>query len=246
MPLEILHDTPHLIAVRKPAQLAVIPGRAETTSVLERLAAQLNLPCTGTTEPRLRVVHRLDKDTTGVLLFAKDIETQRHLSHQFQNNTIQKEYLALVIGKVASDSGTIDAPIAPHPTVKTRMHVSKHGRPAITNWKIEHRFRDYTLLRCFPKTGKTHQIRLHLAHIGHPLVIDPLYNPTKNESLLLSTFKRNYRATGDGERPLISRLTLHAHKLTFQSPDSSIITIEAALPKDFRSAINMLAKYSRT
>ncbi len=114
----------------------------------------------------------------------------------------------------------------------------------MTLYKIEQRFRDYTLLRCFPKTGKTHQIRVHLAHIGHPLEIDPLYNPARNESLYLSTFKRNYRTAGE-ERPLIARLTLHAQKLTFHSCENTAITIEAPLPKDFRAALNMLAKYAR-
>jgi 23S rRNA pseudouridine1911/1915/1917 synthase len=243
--LDILLDNPNFVAISKPANLAVIPGRAEETSALEELAQQLNLPHTGTADPRVRVVHRLDKDTTGVLLFAKNTDTQRHLSHQFQNNTIRKEYLALVAGRAIDDEATIDAPLAPHPSAKTRMHVSKHGRPAVTQYKIEQRFRDYTLLRCFPKTGKTHQIRVHLAHIGHPLAIDPLYNARAKGELYLSAFKRNYRASGDAERPLIARLTLHAQKLTFDAADDGVITVEAPMPKDFRSTINMLTKYSR-
>ena len=106
--LTILHDDADIVAVFKPAGLATIPGRAETDSVLESIAAQLGLPCTGTADPRIRVVHRLDKDTSGVLLFAKHIDAQRHLSHQFQNNTIEKEYLALVIGRPPADDGDID------------------------------------------------------------------------------------------------------------------------------------------
>ncbi len=152
--LDILLDNPNFVAISKPANLAVIPGRAEETSALEELAQQLNLPHTGTADPRLRVVHRLDKETSGVLLFAKDLQTQRHLSHQFQNNTVSKEYLALVAGRVKDEEATIDAPLAPHPSAKTRMHVSKHGRPAVTQYKIEQRFRDYTLLRCFPQDGE--------------------------------------------------------------------------------------------
>src|SRR5207253_8566833 len=129
-----------LVAVAKPAGLATIPGRAETTSVLQELEAQLDLPASGTQDPRLRVVHRLDKDTSGVLLFAKNIEAQRHLSHQFQNNSIQKEYLALVRNYPGSDKGVIDARLAPHPTHKDRMAVTKHGRPALTHWQVEERF----------------------------------------------------------------------------------------------------------
>src|SRR5947208_3150423 len=135
--LDILYDDHDLVAVNKPAGLATIPGRGETDSVLERLARQLNLPSSGTTDPRIRVVHRLDKDTSGVLLFARHIAAQRHLSHQFQNNTVEKEYLALVVGRPATDEGEIDAPIAPHPTDKLRMTtVKRAGRPARTLLKV--------------------------------------------------------------------------------------------------------------
>src|SRR3954471_22018706 len=124
--LPILFEDSDLVAVTKPPGLATIPGRGETDSVLESLGRQLNLPSAGTIDPRLRVVHRLDKDTSGVLLFAKHIDAQRHLSHQFQNNTIEKEYLALVTGRPQTDNGEIDAPLAPHPTSPKRMIVSKH------------------------------------------------------------------------------------------------------------------------
>src|SRR3954467_9032946 len=123
--LEILGETPDWVAVAKPAGLATIPGRGGDDSVLERLGRQRGLPSSGTEDPRVRVVHRLDKDTSGVLLFAKNTAMQRHLSHQFQNNEIQKEYLGLVINKPASDTGVIEARIAPHPTQKDRMSVTK-------------------------------------------------------------------------------------------------------------------------
>jgi 23S rRNA pseudouridine955/2504/2580 synthase/23S rRNA pseudouridine1911/1915/1917 synthase len=236
--------------VVKPAGLATIPGRAETDSVLERLARQIAIPCTGPDDPRLRVVHRLDKDTSGVLLFAKHRVAQQFISHQFQNNTIQKEYLALVAGRMQEQHGRIEADLAVHPTDKLRMAVVKHGgRPAVTEWIVETAFRDCTLLRVFPKTGKTHQIRVHLRHIGHPLLIDPLYNrapPGVEPGLMLSQFKRGYRP-GDGpERPLIARLTLHAERLRFVHPNGTQIELTAPLPKDFRSAINALSRHGRT
>jgi 23S rRNA pseudouridine955/2504/2580 synthase/23S rRNA pseudouridine1911/1915/1917 synthase len=245
--LEILFDDADLIAVVKPAGLATIPGRAKTDSVLERLARQINLACTGSDDPRLRVLHRLDKDTSGVLAFAKHRTAQQVVSHQFQNNTIRKEYLALVVGRMAEPQGRIEADLAVHPTDKLRMAVVKHsGRPAITEWTVEAAFRDCTLLRVFPKTGKTHQIRVHLRHIGHPLLIDPLYNPTPPKAevgLFLSRFKRGYKP-GDGpERPLIARLTLHAERLQLKHPNGNELDLRAPLPKDLNAAIQALTRH---
>ena len=246
--LEVLFEDADLIAINKPAGLAAIPGRGETDCVLERLAAQINLPCKGNSDPRLRVVHRLDKDTTGVMLFAKNIDAQRVLSHQFQNNTIIKEYLALCSGKPQTESGQIEAKLAPHPVQHDRMTVFKHGRPARTDWKIEQRFKRLILIRAYPKTGKTHQIRVHLAHIGLPLAIDPLYHPTSDGTpggIYLSHYKRFYSPTkGEEERPLMSRLTLHAEKLTFQHPNGSTQTITAPHFKDFRATINQLGRHN--
>jgi len=248
--LEILAQTDDWVAVLKPAGLATVPGRGESDSVLERLGRQLGIPSAGTTDPRVRVVHRLDKDTSGVLLFAKHAAAQRHLSHQFQNNTIGKEYLALVAGRPATPQGEVDAPLAPHPTSPKRMAVVRHGgRPAKTEWQVEAAFRDYALLRVTPQTGKTHQIRVHLQSIGLPLAIDPLYNAPRgggrSPGLLLSAFKRGYRAAGEAEKPLIERLTLHAHRLRFDSPAGGPVQLEAPPPKDFRAALNMLRKYGK-
>lgn len=245
--LEILYGDDLYVAAAKPAGLAAIPGRGEPTSVLEELARQLGLPCRGDADPRLRLVHRLDKDTSGVMLVARTREAQRFVSHQFQNNAVQKEYLALVAGRPTEEQGTIDAPIGRHPASPQLMTISRHGRPARTEWRIEARFGQITLLRVFPRTGKTHQIRVHLRSIGLPLLVDPLYNPAGAAAgLMLSSFKRAYRATrGQEERPLIARLTLHAQKLRFAHPDGRSVEVVAPLPKDFRAAIAMLGKYAR-
>ncbi len=243
---EILREDDDWVAINKPAGLATIPGRDESGSVMEQLALQLNLPASGTADPRVRVVHRLDKETSGVLLFAKNTAAQRHLSHQFQNNTIEKEYLALVAGRAPSNEGAIDAPLGRHPTSPQRMAILRHGgRPARTHWRVEENYRHFTLLRVFPKTGKTHQIRVHLNSIGLPLAIDPLYHAAAPAGLLLSSFKRGYRPGDAPERPLIARLTLHAEKLRFHDRHEQLIEVCAPLPKDFRAALNMLRKYSR-
>jgi 23S rRNA pseudouridine1911/1915/1917 synthase len=244
--LAILFEDDHLVAVAKPANLATIPGRGETDSVLQMLSRQIGIPCSGTADPRLRLVHRLDKGTSGVLLFAKEIVAQRHLSHQFQNNQVQKEYLALVFGTPEKEEGEIDAPIAPHPTSRDRMMVTKHGRAARTGWKVEKRMRRFALLRCFPRTGRTHQIRVHMRSIGLPLAVDTLYNPRRQgvpTGIFLSEFKPGYRPTaGEDERPLISRLTLHAERIGFNHPDGQTRNIECPLPKDFRAAVMQLSK----
>lgn len=247
--LHFLWEDEDFVAVNKPAGLATIPGRGETDSALEQLSRQLRLPCSGLQDPRLRVVHRIDKETSGVLLFARNVDAQRHLSRQFQNNQVAKEYLALVAGRPVETQGEIDAPMALHPTDRRRMAVVKHGgRPARTLWKIEERFRDYALLRVFPKTGKTHQIRVHLKRVGLPLAVDRLYNPPPagvGVGILLSSFKRGYRSAKNVERPLIERVTLHALALTFQDRTGREQRVEAPASKDFNAVLNMLRKYGR-
>jgi RluA family pseudouridine synthase len=248
--VSILHRDARIVVISKPPGLAAIPGRGETSSVIGQLAEMLKLPFSGTDDPRLRVVHRLDKDTSGVMVYALDLEAQRALSHQFQNNTIHKEYLALVAGQPAEDQGEIDDPIGVHPASTRRMAVVKHGgRPARTLWRVERRFANAALLRVLPRTGKTHQIRVHLLHAGMPLLIDPLYNNARGASapgLMLSAFKRGYRPAGDApERPLINRLTLHAEVLRLDHPDGASMAFQAPVPRDLRAAINMLTKYAR-
>lgn len=246
--LDVLWSDNDYVVVAKPAGLASIPGRGETDSLLERLGRQLSLPTSGMADPRLRVVHRLDKGTSGLMVFAKHLAAQRHLSNQFQNNEVEKEYLALVSGRPAESQGEIDADLGPNPSSAKRMAILKHGgRPAKTLWKVEALFRTFTLLRVFPKTGKTHQIRVHLKHVGLPLAIDPLYNPPRAGApigILLSSFKRDYRTTrGEAERPLMDRLTLHAERLRFKDRSGEQKELIAPLPKDFRALLNQLKRH---
>lgn len=247
--LSLLHRDERIIAVSKPAGVVTIPGRGELSCAQIIIATQLGLPWKGEADPRIRVVHRLDKDTTGVLLFALDLAAQRHLSMQFQNNRVQKEYLALVTGRPAGEEGEIDAPIGVDRRRPDRMSVTRLGKPARTRWRIEETFRGLTLLRCFPLTGKTHQIRVHLQHIGCPLVVDELYAPApagETPGVLLSRYKRGYRLGKFAEeRPLMARLTLHAHRIAFDHPAAGPVQYECPLPKDFLATLNMLRKYAR-
>ena len=253
-PLDVLLNDADLIAVAKPAGLATIPGRTEedaADNVIARVAHQLHLPASGSADPRVRVVHRLDKDTSGVLLFAKHTAAQRQLSGQFQHSQTRKQYLALVAGRPPGDEGTVDAPLGPHPSRPHRMAVLRHGgRDAVTDWQVVARYHNYALLRVFPRTGRTHQIRVHLESIGLPLAVDPLYHPVGGghaAGLFLSRFKRDYRPNGSGERerPLIDRLTLHAESLRFAHPaDGRTVELTAPPPKDFRAAVNMLGRHA--
>jgi len=267
--LSILFEDEHLVAVNKPAGVATIPTRETRDCVLARIAAQLRLPSSGHSDPRLRVLHRLDLQTSGVLMFAKHREAQRHLSNQFgaeageegedvsagedgvgETSRIRKEYLALVAGRPSADDGEIDAPLAPHLRRAGAMTIVRDGgKPARTRWRIEERFAHFTLLRVFPLTGRTHQIRVHLQSIGLPLAVDALYDPPprgQSPGVFLSQFKRGYRATrGENERPLIGRLTLHAAVLEFVHLDGRRIRLEAPAPKDLRVTLEQLRRHDR-
>ena len=236
--LEILHNDNDCVAVNKPAGLATIPGRAETTSVLEELAAQLGLPCTGTADPRIRVVHRLDKDTSGVLLFAKHVEAQRALSHQFQNNFAQKEYLAIVYGKMVA-GGKVDAAIGRHMHDRLKQAVREDGRDAVTHYRVRERFRSMTLIECRLETGRTHQIRVHMAHARHPLVGDTQYGGLlklpKGASPEFVAALRAFR-----------RQALHAERLEFAHPeDGRAVAFEAEPPADMEALLAALREDAR-
>lgn len=242
--LPILFQSQDLLAIDKPSGLPSIPADDKYAANI-LLAQQLKIPFSGPTDPRVRVIHRIDRETSGVLLFALNRNAHQFVSLQFQNHQVEKTYLALVMGSMQDDEGEIDAPIARYPSNKLRRRVHKTGKPALTRWQVVERFRDHTLVRLFPKTGRTHQIRVHLSHLGHPLAIDRLYNPGPTRAgIFLSQFKRNYRQKPEGERPLIARLTLHAESLKFKWMDESMIEIRSELPKDFLAVMKGMRKWS--
>jgi len=255
--LEVLHEDDEVLVIDKPAGLAVEPERWERgaaclSGALGRLAMQRSSIAVGSrVQPtaglrfRPRLVHRIDKDTTGVVLVAKSLSAERRLRAAFEAGTVHKAYLALVEGEhplAEGETEMIDLAIGPDRRKSGRMQVDERGgRSARTRIGVEQRFRGFTLLRCEPLTGRTHQIRVHLAARGFPLVVDPLYG--RRRSFSLSEIKRGYRPKrGRPETPLISRLTLHALELCFPGPDGSECSVRAEPPADLRRALKQLAK----
>lgn len=233
----VLFEDATILVVNKPAGVLTVPDRHDP--------AKLNV--TAYLRGRfgnVLIVHRLDRDTSGVLVFARTAEAHRDLSLQFQNRTVEKHYRALVAGQVATDAGLIDKPIVPHPHIGGKMLVARKGKASQTRYTVLERFRQFTWLDIELLTGRTHQIRVHFLSQGYPLAVDPLYG--KRSRLALSDIKPGYRAPLDKEeRPLLRRLSLHAATLVFHHPVTrERLTFEAPLPKDLRALLQQLRKWS--
>ncbi|MGK0218919.1 MAG: 23S rRNA pseudouridine1911/1915/1917 synthase [Planctomycetota bacterium] len=247
--LNVLYRDEHVLVIDKPAGLASEPERwnAEAGSVagsLLALAAERD-PSLDPEEFRPRLLHRLDKDTTGCVLVAKHIEAERSLRQAFESGGIRKEYLALVDGEPSVEDGEeflIDQPLEMDGRRSGRMRVGVKGKPSETMVGVEQRFQGFTLVRCRPLTGRTHQIRVHLASAGFPLTVDPFYG--RRDNLKLSDIKSKYRQKQGGiERPLMDRLTLHAERITWLDPvDGKERTASSPIPKDMTRTLKQLAK----
>jgi len=236
--VKILFEDDDLLVVNKPAGLLTIPGRQGSVSLREAIAHVTR------TERSLRLVHRLDRQTSGVLILTKTLHAQRGLSKQFRNRDVEKDYLAIVRGRPEAEQGLIDAPLTLHSPHRHRMIVpSRRGKPSQTQWSVLERWAGMALLRCRPLTGRQHQVRVHLAHVGLPLLVDELYG--RCAAFYLSEIKSDYRPSrGHEERPLIARLSLHAERITFTHPSrAEQMSLEAPPPKDFRAALTQLRKW---
>jgi 23S rRNA pseudouridine1911/1915/1917 synthase len=218
--LSVVHEDDDLLVIDKPAGLVVHPGSGNWAGTM--LNALLH-HAPGTKDlPRAGIVHRLDKDTSGLLVVAKNEPAQAALVRQLQERSVKRTYLALARGTVPGP-GKVDAPIGRHPVHRTRMAVVAGGKHAVTHYRVRRRYAAHTLLECDLDTGRTHQIRVHLASIGHPLEGDPVYGARGAKRL--------------------ERQALHAWKLAFVHPASGkTVRFESPLPDDFEALLESLAK----
>lgn len=235
---EILWEDEHFLLVNKPSGLLTIPDRyrIDLPNLYNLLQDHYG---------EIYVVHRLDKGTSGIVCFAKTTEAHRLLSLQFEARTPVKLYYALVKGVPYETEGKIEVGLSSRKEGGMRVD-AKRGKPSVTAYKVVEAFDHYSLIEANILTGRTHQIRIHCKHIGHPLVVDPLYGSA--DALYLSEIKRkrfNLKKMSD-ERPLLSRVPLHSYRLQILHPISGeTITQECPMPKDFRATLNQLRKWDQ-
>lgn len=245
IPLDIVFEDEFLAVINKPAGMVVHPGAGVRSGTLANAIAhhfKFNIPDSklsesGTWDPgsgiRVGIVHRLDKDTSGLILVAKDEQTHEALAEQFRDRTVQKKYVALVHGNIAENSGKIERPIARDRWHRTKMTVAANGRHALSLWKVRERFEKFTLLEVDIKTGRTHQIRVHLASINHPVVGDATYNEGRDNTIANAEVRKAIEK--------LNRFFLHSQRLTFTHPKTGErLTFTSELPTELAQLLKLL------
>ena len=247
IPLDIVYEDDALLLINKPPGLVVHPGHGNYTGTLVNALAFhfKNLPKNSSDRPGL--VHRIDKDTSGLLVIAKTEAAMTHLAKQFENKTSEREYIAMVWGTVKEEEGTIEGNIARH--LKDRMQMAvfadpEIGKPAVTHYKVLERFGYVTLVSCILETGRTHQIRVHMKHIGHPLFNDARYG---GDLILKGTTFTKYKQFIDNCFKILPRQALHAKTLGFVHPTTGeMMRFDTELPQDMQDCIEKWRNYSKS
>ncbi|ADV26417.1 pseudouridine synthase, RluA family [Pseudoxanthomonas suwonensis 11-1] len=236
IPLDVLYQDEHLFVLDKPAGLVVHPGAGNPAGTL--VNALLHRDPGLAALPRAGIVHRLDKDTSGVMVVARTLQAHTGLVAQLAAREVRRQYVAVVVGALVS-GGTANAPIDRHPRDRLRMAVREDGRDAVTHYRLRERFRAHTALECRLETGRTHQIRVHMQHLRHPIVGDPLYGgPLKLPRGATEDLVASLRGFG--------RQALHAEVLEFQHPVTGAqVRVEAPLPKDMLELLRVLREDTR-
>jgi 23S rRNA pseudouridine1911/1915/1917 synthase len=233
---EILFENEAFIVINKPAGLLSVPDRMQTAvSLKDLLIARYQ---------HIFTVHRLDRETSGVIVFAKKAETHRYLSGIFERREVEKIYFGIILGSMINPSGLIEEPVAEHPAKNGTMMVHRKGKPAITGYEVLEDFGRYSLVKFNLLTGRTHQIRVHMKWAGHPIACDELYGDAK--PVFVSSLKKKYNLSksAEEEMPILGRLGLHAAKLSFEAESGTAFSFEAPMPKDLRALLSQLRKNS--
>lgn len=231
--IDIVFENNNFVAVNKHAGMLSVPDRTQSEISLKDILIEKY----GT----IFTVHRLDKETSGIILFAKDEISHKYLSKAFEEKTVEKYYVGLVHG-TPPQSGTIDGPIMEHPVQKGLMIVNRKGKPSLTDYELQESFGKYSLVKFRIHTGRTHQIRVHAKNIGYPIACDPLYGDGK--PILLSSIKKKYNLSKneEEERPILNRVALHSYQLKFTDADGNAFDLVAELPKDIRALVQQMKK----
>jgi 23S rRNA pseudouridine955/2504/2580 synthase/23S rRNA pseudouridine1911/1915/1917 synthase len=234
---ELIFSNDDLLAVNKPSGWLSIPDRHDPAlpSIRKWLEGK---------GEQIFIVHRIDKDTSGLLLLARNEKAHKYYNSLFQNRSLEKHYFGLVTGAFSEEEGVYDQPIEEHPVIPGKMRVGRKGKAAITHYRVLERFRGYSWVAFQIETGRTHQIRVHLQNAGHALVCDPIYGSA--DPVLLSSFKKKFNLSKkeEEERPLMSRLALHASRVALTDLQGDPLTVEAPLAKDLDATLKQLRKWA--
>ncbi len=234
---EIIFENEDFIVINKPAGLLSIPDREGKDASLKNILKEKY--------GEIFTVHRLDRETSGLIIFAKNEATHKYLSQLFEERKIEKIYTGIISGTLPEKKGSIDEPIAENLHKPGMMLIHKRGKQSLTDYQVLEEFGSYSLVQFQIHSGRTHQIRVHMQHIGHPIACDDVYGT--GESVLLSSIKKKFKLSKseETERPLLSRLALHSSQLRFTDSKGNSYHLEAPMLKDMSALIQQLRKWKR-